>query len=125
MSFRSYLILMSLATLVAWIAWVVVLHRIDPSRSGFLGFLLFYLTFTVAVFGTFCVFGMLSRLWREKDQILSRTAITSVRQGILLSMLISGSLVLFSQNWFRWWTMVLFVLIVGMLEMVFITTRKP
>ena len=58
MSFRSYLIFMTLATVAAWIAWAVVLHGVDPTRSGVVGFLLFYLTFIMAVFGTISTLGL-------------------------------------------------------------------
>lgn len=123
MSFRSYLIIMSLATVAAWIAWAVVLHGVDPTRSGMVGFLLFYLTFIMAIFGTISILGLLIRLWRSKTELPSRMAIRSFRHGILLSILLTGSLILFSQTWFRWWTMLLVVLIITLIEMAFLSSR--
>lgn len=123
MSFRSYLILMTLATVAAWISWAVVLHGVDPTRSGVVGFLLFYLTFIMAVFGTIAILGLLIRLWRSKGKLPSRIAIRSFRQGILLGILLTSSLLLFSQNWFRWWTMLLMVVIVALIEMTFLSSR--
>lgn len=124
MSFRSYLILMTLATVTAWIAWSVVLHGVDPTRSGVVGFLLFYITFIMAVFGTISVLGLLIRLWRSKRELPSRLAIRSFRHGLLLSVLLTSSLLLFSQNWFRWWTMLLMVIIVALIEMAFVSSRQ-
>lgn len=123
MSFRSYLIFMTLATMTAWIAWAVVLHGVDPTRSGIVGFLLFYLTFIMAVFGTISILGLLIRLWRSTEELPSRLAIRSFRQGILLSILLTSSLLLFSQNWFRWWTMLLMVIIVALIETAFLSSR--
>lgn len=123
MSFRSYLIFMTLATAVAWIAWAVVLNGIDPTRSGLLGFLLFYLTFVMALFGTISILGMLVRLWRSKEELASRIAVRSFRQGILLTFLFAGSLPLFSHGWFRWWTMLLVVIIVALIELAFLSSR--
>lgn len=124
MSFRSYLIFMALATIVAWIAWVVVLHSVDPTRSGYVGLLLFYLTLIMAVFGTISVLGLLVRLWRSKSELPSRIALRSFRHGILLSTLIVSSLIVLSQGWFRWWIMLLMVLIVALLEMAFLSSRQ-
>ncbi len=125
MSFRSYLILMTLATVAAWIAWAVVLHGVDPTRAGMAGLLLFYLTFIISVFGTISILGLLIRLWRSKEELPSRMAIRSFRHGILLSILLTGSLILFSQNWFRWWTMLLMIVIVALAELVFLSSRHP
>ncbi|MBI4257186.1 hypothetical protein HY626_03985 [Candidatus Uhrbacteria bacterium] len=123
MSFRSYLIIMSLTTVAAWTAWVVVLHGVDPTRSGVIGFVLFYLTFIMAVFGSLSILGLLIRLWRSKTDLPSRLAIRSFRHGILLSILLTSSLILFSQTWFRWWTMLLVVFIVTLVEMAFLSSR--
>ncbi len=123
MSFRSFLIFMSLTTLTAWVSWFVVLHGVDPSRSGAMGFLLFYLTLSVALFGTLAVTGVLVRIWRSSEVIPLRATIRASRQAILFTILIVGSLTLFSQGWFRWWSMILVVLIVAMVELVFITMR--
>ncbi|MCR4314494.1 MAG: hypothetical protein NUV84_04605 [Candidatus Uhrbacteria bacterium] len=124
MSFRSYLIFMTLATVAAWIAWAIVLHGVDPTRSGVVGFLLFYITFIMAVFGTISILGLLMRLWRSKEELPSRLAIRSFRHGILLSVLLTSSLLLFSQNWFRWWIMLLLVVIVALIEMTFLSSRR-
>ncbi len=123
MSFRSYLIFMTLATIAAWIAWALVIHGVDPARSGSLGFLLFYLTLLMALFGTISIVGLLIRLWRSPLELPSRMALRSFRQGILLTLLFTGSLLLFSQGWFRWWTMLLIVMIITFIELVFLSMR--
>ena len=124
MSFRSYLILMTIGTLAAWTTWVVVLHGVDPSRSGLLGFLLFYTTLSMALFGTLSMLGMMVRLWRSQGDIASRIALRSFRQAVLLTGLFTTSLMLFSQGWFRWWTMVLVVIIVGFVELLFLSSSR-
>lgn len=124
MNFRSYLILMSIATVSAWVTWFVVLHGVDPSRTGTLGFLMFYGTLAMAMFGSLAVIGLVIRLWRTPQELSSRLTIRSFRQGILLTVLFTSSLFLFSQNWFRWWTMVLLVIIVGLVELLFMSTKR-
>ncbi|NQV89756.1 MAG: hypothetical protein HQ488_05510 [Parcubacteria group bacterium] len=124
MSFRSYLILMSLASVAAWIAWVVVLHGIDPSASGFMGLILFYATLSIALFGSISVFGVLFRLWKDRSAIVLRVTLQAFRQALLLTALFVSSLILFSQGWFRWWTMFLVVIIVGFVELAFISQKR-
>ncbi|MBI4592364.1 hypothetical protein HY733_02865 [Candidatus Uhrbacteria bacterium] len=114
---------MTLATGAAWIAWAVVVHSVDPSRSGILGLLLFYLTFTMSVFGTMALMGLLIRLWRCRTALMPRIAVRSFRQAILLSLLLSGSLILSSHGWLRWWTVFLIVIMVTCVELVFLSSR--
>lgn len=123
MSLRSYLIFMTLATVTAWIAWAVVIHGVDPSRSGTLGFLLFYVTLVMALFGTISLVGLLVRLWRSHSELPSRMVLRSFRHGILLTALFTGSLLLFSHGWFRWWTMFLVIVIVTFIELTFLSSR--
>lgn len=124
MSFRSYLILMTCATLGAWSAWVVVINAIDPSQSGWLGFFLFYLTFSIALFGSLSLLGIAVRFWRKQQALPVRITLKAFRQALLLTSLFVVSLLLFSQGWFRWWTMLLVLLIVGFIELAFVSTQR-
>lgn len=124
MNFHSYLIFMALGTVTAWISWAVVLHGVDPTRAGGLGFVLFYVTLSMALFGSTALLGMLLRMWRTPDQLPSRIVSRSSRQGILFTGLFVSSLLLVSHGWFRWWTMILVVLIVGMIEMLFLSSAR-
>lgn len=124
MSFRSYLIFMTLATLVAWSAWVVVLHAIDPTQSGWLGFLLFYFTFSIALFGSLALLGIAVRFWLKQSALSVRITIKAFRQSLLFTALFVVSLLLFSQGWFRWWMMLLVLLIVGFIELVFVSHER-
>lgn len=123
MNFRSFLILMSIATTGAWIAWAMVLHGVDPTQSGFFGFMLFYGALLISLFGTFSVFGVLVRLWKYKDAIAQRVAVDASRQALLFTCLCIVSLLFFSQGWFRWWTMLLCVLIFGLVELLLQSRR--
>jgi hypothetical protein len=124
MNFRSYIIVMALATLAAWISWALVMHGIDPVRSGTLGFFLFFMTLDMAILGSMAIVGVLFRLWRSRGELASRIVVRSLRQGILLSSLFIASLVFFSHGWFRWWTMLLMVLIAAGVELAFLSSRR-
>ena len=124
MNFRSYLILMTFSTLAAWSAWVVVLNAIDPTESGWLGFLLFYSTFTIAFFGSLSLLGIAVRFWAKQETLPVRITLKAFRQALLLTTLFVVSLLLFSQGWFRWWTMLLVLLIVGFIELTFVSNER-
>ena len=124
MSFRSYLIFMTLATVAAWTSWVVVLHGVNPARTSLLGFVLFYGTLMMSVFGTITLLGLVYRLWRTPQELSSRLTLRSFRQGILLTVLLIASLLIFPHGWFRWWTMMLLVVIVGLVELTFLSRKR-
>ena len=124
MNFRSYLIFMTLGTLTAWVSWLVVVYGIDPSRSGMLGFFLFYLTLSMLSFGTISLLGLIFRFWRLEKELSSRITYRAFRQAILLTVIFIASLILLSQGWFRWWTMILIVIIAAFIELAFISTKR-
>lgn len=124
MNFKDYLIVMSIATVAAWIAWIVVLVSIDPSRTGTLGFVFFYTTLAIAMIGTLSIAGAGIRTWMQKDELVSRHVIVSLRQGILLTLLVTGSLLLLASNLFTWMTALLLIVIIGLVELVFLSSSR-
>ena len=115
---------MTCATLAAWSAWIVVLNAIDPTQSGWLGFLLFYSTFSIALFGSLSLLGIAIRFWSKQEILPARITLKAFRQSLLLTTLFVVSLILFSQGWFRWWTMLLVLFIVGFIELMFVSNER-
>ena len=124
MSFRLYLILMSVATTAAWVTWLVVLNAIDPAVAGTIGFILFFTTLSIAIFGTGSLLGVVYRLWQKTDEPKLRLTLHAFRQSILFTILLVSSLILFAQGWFRWWTMLLVVVIVSFIELIYISLKQ-
>lgn len=120
MSLRLYLIIMSLVSLCAWIAWFIVLHAIDPTKSGFLGFLLFFLTLGISVLSSMTLFGTLIRVWVKKDQVVYRHVVRSLRQALILTSLFLVALILTGVGLLAWWVLMLLVLIATVLELIFL-----
>jgi hypothetical protein len=118
MSLRLYLIVMALVSVCAFIAWLVVLFSIDPSKSGFLGYCLFYLTLEMTVLSSLTLFGTLLRVWFRKDQIVYKLVVRSLRQGVILSVLFLTALIFSGLNLLVWWVVVLLVFIGAVLELV-------
>lgn len=119
-----YLILMSLVSVCAWVAWFIVVHAIDPIRSGFLGFFLFFVTLGVAVLASSTLLGTLVRVWAKQDEVVYRHVVRSLRQGIILTTLFLISLILSGLGLLMWWVLVLLVFIATILEIIFLGSTE-
>ena len=86
MGFRSFLILMILATVLAWISWLFVLVRVNPLEAGILGLILFYITLFAGSVGAFFFVGLGYRFWIHREQaFLPREVQIAFRQAILIA----------------------------------------
>lgn len=124
MSLRLYLIVMALVSLCAWTAWLIVLHTIDPTKSGFLGFLLFFTTLGISILSSMTLFGTLIRVWSRREQVVYRLVVRSLRQALILTSLFLVGLVLSGLGLFVWWVLVLLVLIATVLELIFLGSTE-
>ena len=115
---------MTLVSLIAWIAWLIVIHTIDPTKSGFLGFFLFFVTLGISVLSSVTLIGTLLRVWMKKDQVVYRHVVRSLRQGLILTALFLVALILSGIGLLVWWVLVLLVLIASILELIFLGSTE-
>ncbi|MFC1788088.1 hypothetical protein ACFLZY_02610 [Patescibacteria group bacterium] len=127
MTFRYYIILMTLATIAAWAGWIVVIVSIDPTQTSQLGFVFFYSTLSIALFGSLSIIGAGLRIWFKQDELISRHVSKAARQAFLLSTLLIGSIILLTNGLFTLLTGMLFVTLLALVEFVFISAgrKKP
>ncbi len=124
MTFRHFLIVMSLATLSIWGAWIFVLWSIDPVSAGTPGFVFFYLTFGVAVIGTLTILGTAVRRLFRRQEVVSRQVSASFRQSVLLSSLLVASLILLGNGLLSTGNVVLLVFAIGLIELALLSSRR-
>ncbi|HBK34307.1 TPA: hypothetical protein DEP34_02360 [Candidatus Uhrbacteria bacterium] len=124
MTFRIFLYWMGGATLIAWFTWGGVLFFINPLKTEIIGFFLFYATFALALAGTLTITGTLLRAWKQKDVLLSRHVIRSLRHSVLFTLLILVALLLLSLRLWTWWLMVLLILFVSFVEFLFLSLKQ-
>jgi len=115
---------MALVSLSAWIAWFIVIYTIDPTKSGFLGFFLFFVTLGISVLASVTLLGTLLRVWIKKDQVVYRHVIRSLRQGLILTALFLAALLLSGIGLLVWWVLVLIVFIASILELIFLGSTE-
>lgn len=116
---------MTIASIAAWSAWIVVVWSIDPTRSGALGFVFFYATFALAAVGTLTVAGTGVRVWARRDELVSRHVTRAFRQAFLFTALAVASLLMLSNDLFRWWTAALLILLLALVELIFLSASRP
>lgn len=125
MTLRQYLVFMSIGTVVCAAAWFFVILSLDPTQAGFLGFLFFYVSLWLAVFGLFSVVGFLVR-WKilKDDEVVFRHVKKTFRQAIIFSSAICLALFLLQLRLLTWWNGILLILLFLALEGVIFTNRR-
>lgn len=113
-----------LGSLIAWVTWLLVLFTVNPFEAGVLGFAMFYIALAVALIGTLSLAGFGVRMLMYKHEaVVLREVTTAFRQACLLAVVIIGSLLLQSKSLLAWWNVLLFVLVVSVLELFFLSSR--
>lgn len=124
MTLTSYLLGISISTILCWIAWVLTIINLDPNSAGNLGFLSFFVSLFFAIIGTFTIIGFYLRLWFSKNEYYYENITISFRQAILLAVALTGLLILQALRLLNIFDGILFVLSIILLEFCFLARRK-
>src|SRR5437867_2692359 len=112
MTFRTYLALMAVATLLSAFAWTVVVWSTDPYQAGVTGFLMFYFTLFLALVGALTIIGTLYRIvLLKRNDVVSREVKISFRHAVALSVSGVTALLLSAQGRFHWWTLLVLIVV--------------
>jgi hypothetical protein len=125
MTFRDYVLVMSAGTGAVWVAFAVVLLAIDPTRSGALGFALFYATFGLSIIGTLAIAGTAVRTHFHPEDVVSRQVARAFRQALLIGAILIGCMLLSAAGLFRPWTGIVLVLAAALVELAFLAAARP
>ena len=83
-----------LLTAISLISLLFILFKIDPYNADLIHFILFYSSFFIVAAGLFTLVGFYLRRLIVKNKIPFRLFKTSLRQGILVSIILTGFLFL-------------------------------
>lgn len=111
---RSYLIPISIGTLLSLGALASILFFIDPTQSGWASHILFFVTLFLSLCGILTLGGIIVRKRLSPGMFTEQLRI-SFRQAVLLAILIVGLLIIQLFNLLFWWvglTLVLFIITV-------------
>lgn len=123
MTLPRYIILMATATLFCWGAWYLVVSSINPFKTDIVGFLLFYASTTLALTGTAALIGFFLRTLFVPQEVVFQRVLISFRQGIFLSILIDGLLLLQHNHLLTWYNAVFLIIGLTIAELVMISRR--
>lgn len=123
MTLKSYLVFMSIATAICWGALAFVVGLVDPSRTNWLGFVLFYLSAFLAFSGSLAIVGFLLRFVWHKDELIFRSVRIAFHQSFFFAFFIVLMLFLSSRHLLTWLNFFLLAALALILEF-FIVKRK-
>ena len=84
MTLRTYIILMSIMSLLCWGVWVFILFLVNPETTNWIGFSLFYSSLFLAIVGTAAIIGFFIRFVLLKQELAFRLVKEAFRQSFLM-----------------------------------------
>jgi hypothetical protein len=121
MTLKSYLIIMSIMTVICWAAFSFIIFTVNPEVTNLIGFLLFYISLFMALTGTAALAGFVIRFIALKQKLAFRLVKEAFRQSFLFACLAVVSLLLLSQNIFTWLNLFFLVVSLSILEFLLIS----
>ncbi|MBD3270264.1 hypothetical protein GF376_01950 [Candidatus Peregrinibacteria bacterium] len=116
MTHNKYILFIAFAGLISWIAFYLVINKLDPFESMGLALGMFFISLFFALVSTFTVIGFYLRLWLNRNEIYYNHINISLRQGILLTMIAVGSLLFQLLGVLTWWSGLLLIGTITMIE---------
>lgn len=116
---RNYILAVLGASVISWISFVVVIFQMSPFSRPFLSLSLFYATLFVALSGTFSMLFYGLRRLANQTEIHNRHLNASIRQGVLISVLLVVGLGFQRLRILTWWDGLILLGIVLMIEFYF------
>lgn len=108
-----------IATFLSWASWFVVVYKLSPFSQQSLALSLFYSSLFIALTGTFALIFYFLRVWTNKKEIYNAHLNTSLRQGVLLSIMLIVGLGFQRLRVLTWWDGILLLAIVLLIEFYF------
>ncbi len=124
MNLRQYLTVLTLGTTVALCAWFIVLLAIDPVHAGSLAFLAFYVTMMSGLAGLLTIIGTVIRARKYTEDDIGLAVARSLRQAILLTLLVTGCLIMLANGYFSTATAFLLILLIAVIEFLFLSLNR-
>lgn len=117
--FSLYLVLFLAAGLCA-----LIIFNVNPYQSPFWMIMLFYLCFFLFWGSLFGLIGFYLKVWATNCEVIFAHLLPTLRQSMMVALAIAGLLFLQQLRVLSWWTAILFLLAVLMIEF-FFRSKKP
>lgn len=111
MTLKTYLKVMTIATLIVWGLFGFVVYNINPEKTNVLGLTLFFFSLFIALAGTFTLLGFFLRLQIMREELAFRSVSAAFRQSFMLSILIIIFLLMIKWKVFNWLNLGLLIIV--------------
>jgi len=129
MSYKKYIFILGIASVIGWISFLMVIFKMDICTApgeitichsvSALALILFFAGAFFALSATFTLLGFAMRLWFHSYEIYTDHLNISLRQGIMLTFCALGAMALLLLNALTWWSGMLLISIILLLELYF------
>lgn len=119
MPYNKYLSIIALSAAFSWIAWLLVIFKLNPYSTMGVSLSFFFLSLLIALSSTFTIIGFYVRVWLFRNEVFYKHISISLRQGILIGILSVFSLVFQMLRVLTWWSGLLLVLVIVLIEFYF------
>jgi len=119
---KRYVLGLTVTAVFSGASLAFVLLYLNPLTTGWVGLLLLALSLFFLVVSLVTLIGFVLRVWRSGKEVIYANLSTALRQGLLLGVVIVGSLILQTFRIFNVWSAMLFVAAVVLVELAFKST---
>jgi len=121
MTVRTFLLGSVVAILISWAVWLLVLFWMNPLTTGTLGFVLFFLTLFLVIASSTALVGYGLRRLVAGSQLPTYSVRYSLRQSVLLGLLVNVNLLLQLTRLLRWWLVLIIIAVFISIEFFFLS----
>ena len=121
MTLRTYLLGMIISTILCFFSLILIIVYVDLETAGFIGIILFFLMLFFSLSGLFALLGFYLKRKFFKSKVEFGQIGTAFRQGIFLSLIFNGMLILQRLGMLFWWSAALFIVGISLLELYFMS----
>ncbi len=123
MKLQSYLIGISISSLICWLAFILTIFYLNPDATRVLALSSLFISLFFALAGTFTLVGFFVRTALSHNELYYANINVSFREGFLVSLTIIGLLALQLLKLLTWWDASLFIAIMILVEFYFLTKK--
>ncbi len=121
MTLRTYFLGMIISTVLCFFSLILIIFYVNPETAGLVGAVLFFLMLFFSLSGLFALLGFYLKRKFFKSKIEFGQIGTAFRQGVLLSLIFTGMLMLQSIGMLFVWSAILFIIGISLLELYFMS----
>src|SRR3989344_5774750 len=124
MAQKTFFFLIFFITLINFGVFIGSLLYINPETTGALGFVFFYSSMLLCLFGSIFLVSFIAHLKILQWTSVFKNIQVSMRHGFLFSILVGSCLILQAQRLLSWINLIVLILLLTFIEFIFITKRS-